>query len=133
MVILSGISLVGFVCALIIHILAATKMISVGSHLEVFIAIEFIFGCVLSLVTLIKSWDWSFSGLLENYFDEMPGTLKSLVGLMFVYPFIIGTISHYRSMPFGTMSDSMFVFAMTSTLLPLFFLPACYFWKERPQ
>jgi hypothetical protein len=132
MVVLSVIAMLGFLYALTLHLAAALHGGWVLTLTDVMLVVPFVLGGVLTLLMIIYAWDWSWSGFLVNITDGMPDNIQPMLLLAVVYPFFIGAIGHGRgmSMPMTPFQEAG---AATAVLLPLFLLPAVYFWKERPQ
>jgi len=139
MVILSAISLIGFLCSLFINISATAKCAWAGSDfVEALVSILFITGLLLLLIAIIKAWDWSLAGFWDYFTDGMPGLAQMFMWMAIAYPMIViggqgrsGTVSRIMHPEFYTAIRDVWEF--TSLLIPLFFLPMVYFWKERPQ
>lgn len=132
MIILSVISIIGFLCALVIHLGAVAKFAWVGDNLDSFLGFLFISGAGLLLITIIKAWDWSWGGFLENLTDDMTSLIKNLLLIVTLYPILILAIYHRRGGYSVALSSTQTIWEMSAMLLPLFLIPACYFWKERP-
>lgn len=82
-----------------------------------------------------------WADFLENIADGIPGQVKTIIFLIILYPMVIAgigvrgagnTINTIHSLHPEYTAAILATRLGTAFLLPLYFLPAVYFWKERP-
>lgn len=142
MIILSAISLIGLICAATMHLAALARIDWVAGHATTLFEVLAVLGVVLLLITVVHAWDWSLGGFWDNLTDGMPWLARTLIFVTIIYPCAInGLVGSrrvnvyyaYQSMHPEYYTSLLHAWLMSSVLLPLFFLPMMYFWKERAE
>jgi hypothetical protein len=89
---------------------------------------------ILMVWMVISAWEWSWGDFLSNITDDMPSLAKTLAAIILLYPFFLGAIGTGRGQASAdALINTCPAGVITAAILPLYLLPALYFWKERPR
>ena len=135
---LACISFAGFLGTLSIHLAASAHVPWTGSIPDWLFNTMLFTGLSLVLIMVISAWAWSLAEFWDNLSDGMSGLAYTFVFFTIAYAMIISSYGGRYAAVDRIMNPENWTpmidnWIMTGVLIPLYFVPAMYFWKERPQ
>lgn len=133
MILLSCIAWCGFLCVLLLHLAAIAQAHWFQSELGAASIMPLaVLACVLMLIMLSLAHSWFWAEFLEHLTHAMSPAAKTYMMLSVLYPVVWMALGKSRGETLHALTIYHGLQVITAIMLPLFLIPACYFWKERP-